>query len=103
MPKTNDEILSEYKERFYSVMADMAVATAENNTDALKQSDMSLMMETIHIVDSFLANPEKPLLQAKLAYDLDDYTGKWDHLQFTRKLGDTITFFTKWKPGALFV
>lgn len=103
MPKSNNEILQEYKTRFYNAVEPLLNEAVHGKPSDISKADLLVMVEAIHIVDRFLADPSASLMQTKLAYDVKDYTGKWNHDELFKKISDTTTFFNRWEPGALFV
>ncbi len=97
--KSNDEIISDYRERVIEILMPtlqaqldgMPIAPDEQN---LSNSDLLYLIQAHHMVGAYKADPDNPLIIAKQTFDIDDYK----EAEAQPLLADLLKYLAAWTP-----
>jgi hypothetical protein len=99
--KTNEEILFDYRARAIQAVEGMLDDALNGPTGQEAASkDVTLFYEIFHMVEAYKADPSKPLLQAKLAFDRDDYRRDYTKAEMLDNMQKAMAFLGGLGPDA---
>lgn len=90
MPKNNEEIIADYQRRY----RDMVGRLGPNISD----KDALFTVELLHIMDSYRADPTKPLVQSKMEYTREDYEAVIHDPHFQDRFKAMMNWWGSWQP-----